>query len=113
MSVIGLMVSLTHLLTRTRSRHAVCDITMSRGCDGAAAAIAGVVGAEFDPADRRTRGVAKARIDNVTGFRRDAVTLIPNRMATTANPFPCPLNNIVAPVFLVGTTFRTKDLRRR
>src|SRR5215510_4340473 len=34
MSVIGLTVSLTHLLTRTRSRHAVCDITMSR--DGVA-----------------------------------------------------------------------------
>ena len=32
MSVIGLMVSLTHLLTRSKSRHAVCDITMSRGC---------------------------------------------------------------------------------
>src|SRR6266478_3534821 len=33
MSVIGLTVSLTQRLTFTRSRHAVCDITMSRGCD--------------------------------------------------------------------------------
>ena len=38
----------------------------------AAAAIVGIVGAEFDPADRRTRGVAKARIQNsfVSGMRR-------------------------------------------
>src|SRR3979409_542727 len=95
MSVIGLMVSLTQRLTRSRSRHAVCDITMSRGCDappwqspgfsaqnatqpirappglppprGAGVwrppgPIAGIFGTEFDPADRRARDVAQARI---------------------------------------------------
>ena len=38
----------------------------------AAAALAGIVGAEFNPADRRARGLAKARIKNsiVTGLRR-------------------------------------------
>ena len=51
---------------------------------------------------------------NWTGFdgieQEDAVIAI--SMATTANPFPCPLR-IAAPVFLVGSTLRTKDLRRR
>jgi hypothetical protein len=34
-------------------------------------------------------------------------------MAATANPFRSLNPNIVAPVFLVGTTFHTKVLQRR
>ena len=64
---------------------------MSRGCVAPPAAFAGIVGAEFDPADRRARGVAEARIESaVVAGTAPVRTAIPNRMAATANPFPVP-----------------------
>ena len=74
------------------------------------AAIAGILGAEFDPADRRTRGLAKAGIECVAGFRRDAH---PQQDGDNRQSLPLSPEQHRGPRFLVGTTFRTKDLRRR
>src|SRR5262245_7392709 len=62
----------------------------------AAAAFAGVLGAEFDPADRRTRDVAEARIDGVAGFRLNAH---PQEDGKYSQPFPLSLEQHCGPRF--------------
>src|ERR1700687_2237653 len=98
MSVIGLTLSLTQRLTRKRSRHAVCDITISRGCDVPPRQSPGFSAQNStQPIGERVtspRLAYKARSSPAFAGALNAT-----RMATTANPFPCPLNpNIVAPV---------------
>src|ERR1700723_1373770 len=98
MSVIGLMVSLTQRLTRNRSPHAVCDITISRGCDGPPAQSAGLSAQNStQPIGERVVSPRLAYIARSSPARAGAFN--PNRTAATANPNPCPLKpNIVAPV---------------
>src|ERR1700748_1846222 len=98
MSVIGLTVSLTQRLTRSRSRHAVCDITISRGCDGPPAQSPGLSAQNStQPIGERVVSPRLAYIARSSPARAGAFN--PNRMAATANPNPCPLKpNIVAPV---------------
>src|ERR1700722_3221879 len=98
MSVIGLTVLLNQWLTRSRSRHAVCDITISRGCVGPPAHSLGLSAQNStQPIGERVVSPRLAYIARSSPARAGAFN--PNRMAATANPNPCPLNpNIVAPV---------------
>src|SRR5712664_2325128 len=98
MSVIGLTVSLTQRLTRSRSRHAVCDITISRGWVAPPRHSPGL-SAQNSTQPIGERAVSPRLAKRARSSPALAGALIPNRMAATANPFPCPLNpNIVAPV---------------
>src|SRR5262249_36089643 len=62
----------------------------------AAAAFARVFGAEFDPADRRTRGVAEAGQNGVAGFRLDAH---PKQDGEYSQSFPLSLEQHCGPRF--------------
>src|ERR1700730_1508305 len=98
MSVIGLTVSLTQRLTRNKSRHAVCDITISRGCDAPPPHSPGL-SAQNSTQPIGARVVSPRLAYKLRSSPACAGTLNPSRMTAIANPFPCPLNpNIVAPV---------------
>src|SRR6266404_8155338 len=99
MSVIGLTFSLTQRLTRSRSRHAACDITISRGCVAPPRQSPGL-SAQNSTQPIGERVVSPRLANNVSAALAETLveTLIPSRMAAIANPFPCPLNNIAAPV---------------
>src|ERR1700704_848953 len=97
MSVIGLMVSLTQRLTRTRSFHAVCVITISRACVAPPRQSFGL------SAQNSTQPIGERVISPRLAYRTRsspacAGAVIPNRTAANANPIPCPLMPIVAPV---------------
>src|ERR1700674_5050382 len=97
MSVIGLTDSLTHLLTRSRSRHAVCDITMSRGCDAPPRHSPGF-SAQNSTQPIGGRVTAPRLAESAWSSPAPAGAFNAIRTATTAIPVPCPLNpNIVAP----------------
>src|SRR5260370_32786413 len=98
MSVSGLTDSLPQRLTGRRSRHAVCDITISRGCDVPPRQSPGFSAQNStQPIGERVtspRLAYKARSSPALAGAVNAT-----RMATTANPFPYPLNpNIEDPV---------------
>src|SRR3954469_1430351 len=100
MSVIGLMVSLTQRLTRTKSRHAVCVMTISRGCVAPPAHSPGL-SAQYStqPIGERVLSPRLAYSILSSPALAGAAVAIPNRMAVIAIPIACPLIlNIVAPV---------------
>src|ERR1700712_1675865 len=97
MSVIGLTVSLTQQLTRTRSFHAVCVITISRGCVAPPRQSPGLSAQNStQPIGAR---VFSPRLAYSFSSPACAVAENPNRTAANASPVKCPLlPNIVAPV---------------
>src|SRR3954452_2316159 len=97
MSVIGLMVSLTQRLTRSRSFHAVCVITISRGCVAPPRQSPGL------SAQNSTQPIGERVISPRLAYRTRsspacAVAVIAHRTAAKASPIPAPLMPIVAPV---------------
>src|SRR5260370_28028131 len=94
----GLTDSLTQRLTRSRSRHAVCDITISRGCDAPPRHSPGL------SAQNSTQPIGERVVSPRLAYRTPsspalAGALNPNRMATTPKPFPFPPTpNILAPI---------------
>src|ERR1700749_302095 len=98
MSVIGLTFSLTQWLTRARSRHAVCDNTISRGCEAPRGHSLGLSAQNStQPIGARVTSPMLAYKTRPSLACADAV--IPNRRVAIASALSCPLNQyIVAPV---------------
>src|SRR3954466_2344410 len=97
MSVIGLMVSLTQRLTRKRSLHVACVMTISRGCVAPPRQSAGLSAQNStQPIGERVESPRLAYKTRSSPAFAGAV--IANRTAAKASPIPAPLMPIVAPV---------------